>query len=49
MSDAQWALLIGFAIVTGTRMLDVLLPKGYMARWVSKYLVKNDDKGDDEA
>lgn len=42
MNDSQWALLIGFLIVGGTRIIDVFLPKGYMARWANKYLVKKD-------
>ena len=48
MSDSQWALLIGFAIVAATRMLDVVLPKGYILRWVSKYLTKKPDESQPE-
>lgn len=50
MTDSQWALLVGFLIVAGTRMLDVLLPKGYMAKWVTKYLMKkpDDDQPEEE-
>jgi hypothetical protein len=40
MSDNQWSLVIGAAIVIVTRAVDIFLPKGYMARMVTKYLVK---------
>jgi hypothetical protein len=43
MTESQWALLVGFVIVGGTRVIDVFLPKGYMARWAAKYLIKKDD------
>jgi hypothetical protein len=42
MNDSQWALLVGFVIVGGTRVIDAFLPKGYMAKWAAKYLVKKD-------
>lgn len=48
MSDTQWSLLVGAAIVIVTRLVDVLLPKGYMARWARTYLVKDDDTDPDE-
>jgi hypothetical protein len=47
MSDAQWSLLVGILIVAATRAIDIFLPKGYMARWVNKYLVKKPDDDDD--
>jgi len=48
MSDAQWSLLVGAAIVIVTRLVDVFLPKGYMARWARTWLVKDDDTDPDE-
>jgi len=46
MNDQTWAMLVGFGVAAGFRVLDWLLPKGYMARWVSEWSVKT--KGDDE-
>jgi hypothetical protein len=43
MTDSQWSLVIGAALVILTRLVDVFLPKGYMARIVRRYLVKDDD------
>jgi hypothetical protein len=50
MTDSQWALLAGFAIVSITRVIDVFLPKGYMSKWAAKHLIKEpeDDTPDDE-
>jgi hypothetical protein len=48
VSDSQWSLLVGALIVVITRLVDVLLPKGYMARAARRWLVKNDDTDPDE-
>lgn len=47
MSDAQWSLLVGVLVVIVTRLVDTLLPKGYVAKVVRKYLVKDDDTPDE--
>lgn len=38
MSDSQWSLVIGALIVIVTRVVDVFLPQGYVAKITSKYL-----------
>lgn len=43
MNDAQWSLVVGAAIVIVTRLVDVLLPKGYIARAARRWLVKDDN------
>jgi hypothetical protein len=50
MSDSQWSLVIGAAIVIITRLVDVLLPEGYIARITEKYLKKKpkDDQPEEE-
>jgi hypothetical protein len=50
VSDSQWSLLIGLLVVIVMRVLDSLLPKGYMLKWIQKYFVKidDDDEGDDD-
>lgn len=40
MSDSQWSLLVGAAIVIVTRLVDVFLPKGYISKLTAKYLTK---------
>lgn len=46
MSDQTIATIVGFGIVVGLRLLDYLLPKGYMWRRVRQWSVKKED--DDE-
>jgi hypothetical protein len=46
MSDSQWSLVIGAAIVIITRVVDVFLPEGYMAKIADRYLKKKPE--DDE-
>lgn len=48
MSDSQWSLVIGLLVVIVMRVLDSLLPKGYMLKWIQKYFVKIDDDDDDD-
>jgi hypothetical protein len=48
MNDSQWSLVVGASIVIVTRLVDVFLPKGYIARWVNKYLIKSDAPEDSE-
>jgi hypothetical protein len=48
VNDSQWSLLIGLGVVVVMRVLDSLLPKGYMLKWVQKWFVKVDDDDDDE-
>jgi hypothetical protein len=49
VSDSQWSLVIGLLVVVVMRLLDSLLPKGYMLKWIQKYFVPIDkDKDDDD-
>jgi len=48
VSDSQWSLVIGLLVVIIMRVLDSLLPKGYMLKWIQKYFVKIDDDDDDK-
>ena len=48
VTDSQWSLLIGLLVVIVMRVLDSLLPKGYMLKWIQKYFVKIDDDDDDD-
>lgn len=49
MSDQGWALLAGAATVLGLRILDFLLPKGWMLRWIRDHAVRvEDDNGEND-
>jgi hypothetical protein len=48
VNDSQWSLLIGLGVVIVMRVLDSLLPKGYMLKWIQKYFVKIDNDDDDD-
>jgi hypothetical protein len=41
--DERWATIIALATIVVMRLTDVILPKGYISRWVNKYLMKRDD------
>lgn len=48
MSDSQWSLVIGAAIVIITRVVDVFLPEGYIAKIADKYLKKKPEDDDEQ-
>lgn len=48
MSDQTWAVVIGAAVIAGLRLLDALLPRGYRLRLAERWLVKADDKEDND-
>jgi hypothetical protein len=48
VNDSQWSLLIGLGVVVAMRVLDTMLPKGYMLKWVQKWFVKIDKDDDDD-
>ena len=46
MTDSQWSLVIGAALVIVTRLVDVMLPKGYMAKFMTRWLTKTPKDSD---
>lgn len=49
MNDQAWSMLIGFGVVVGLRLLDWVMPKGYIWVKVRDWSIKDDeDKKDDE-
>ncbi len=48
LSDQTWAVVIGAAVIAGLRLLDALLPRGYHLRLAERWLVKADDKEDND-
>ena len=48
MSDQTWAVVIGAAVIAALRLLDAFLPKGYHLRLAERWLVKADDKEDND-
>ena len=46
MPNERWATIIAVSTVIIMRIVDVVLPKGYVSKWVNKYLMKKppDDK-----
>lgn len=48
MSDQAWALLAGAVTVLGLRVLDFILPKGWMLRWIHDHAVRVEDDSDDQ-
>lgn len=48
MTESQWAAVVTFLIIAGTRLLDAFLPKGYVIRWVNKYLKKPKEDAPEE-
>jgi len=40
MPDERWATLIAVGTIVIMRLTDVILPKGYISKWVNKYLMK---------
>jgi hypothetical protein len=48
MTDSQWSLIIGAVIVIITRVVDVFLPEGYIARLTDRYLKRKPDDDDDQ-
>ena len=47
MSDSGWATLAGLAVFAGLRLIDYLLPRGYVAKWIDTW-ARKDTKEDDE-
>jgi hypothetical protein len=41
--DERWATIIALATIVVMRLTDVILPKGYISKWVNKYLMRRDD------
>lgn len=42
MSESQWAIVIGLLVAVGMRLMDSLLPKGYIFRVVRRWMVEAD-------
>lgn len=43
MSDQSWAVLIGFLVVAGLRVLDWFLPKGRHSKWADRMSTRDED------
>lgn len=43
MKDQTWSMLVGFGVVVGLRVLDWVLPKGYIWNKSRKWSSKDDD------
>lgn len=46
MTDQDKAVLVGFLLVFGLRLLDWFLPKGWVSRWTGRHGRPKDDDGD---
>lgn len=44
MSDQTWSIVVGFAVVVGLRLLDWVLPKGYIWNKVRDWSIKDEDE-----
>lgn len=44
MSDQTWSIIVGFAVVVGLRLLDWVLPKGYIWTKVRDWSIKDEDE-----
>lgn len=47
MSNERWATIVALATIVTMRLTDVILPKGYVSKWVDRYL-KRKPKDDEE-
>ena len=48
VSDQNWAILVGFLVVAGLRLLDWFLPKGRHSRWADQHSIESRYKSEDE-
>ena len=46
MPDERWATLIALGTIVVLRVMDTVLPKGYISRWVGKYLMRKPPEDD---
>lgn len=47
-NDSLWALVVPTIVVALMRLVDALVPKGYMFKIVRKWMVEIDDDDDDD-